>query len=525
MSEHYQNLSLANPEANELSGSQKLFLALGLTGLFILVLALVNVQFPYKAIWLLASIALILVGVIGYSRASYKSLPGIHNNGVFFKSMSGRGVWAWSLGVVLTALYVFLYWLPGYLGLGQDGAGNTGLVGFFDPLSYFLNGHAATQWFVYGTLYTLAILAFGYKFILKYRHNKYQVIRTISVMFFQLALAFLLPEILTKLNPTVPYFSKDIKNMWPLNYYFFEDWHLTAMLKGGNLGKWMLYFGLAMIFIGSPILTYFFGKRWYCSWVCGCGGLAETAGDPFRQLSSKKLSAWKFERWSVHFVLVFVVLMTIAVLYTFLSSDTNNGFITREIFTWGMVILLSAIIATIWIFKRKSLDKDARYTMVSLGVIVVGTMVLNFSMNATNIFFIDSNLLRSVYGFLIGAAFSGVVGVGFYPLMGSRVWCRFGCPMAAILGLQQKLFSRFRITTNGGQCISCGNCSTYCEMGIDVRAYAQKGENIVRSSCVGCGICAAVCPRGVLKLENGDRSTRFEQDPIQINKDGISVID
>jgi ferredoxin len=40
-------------------------------------------------------------------------------------------------------------------------------------------------------------------------------------------------------------------------------------------------------------------------------------------------------------------------------------------------------------------------------------------------------------------------------------------------------------------------------MGIDVRAYAQKGENIVRSSCVGCGICAEVCPRGVLKLENG----------------------
>ena len=39
-------------------------------------------------------------------------------------------------------------------------------------------------------------------------------------------------------------------------------------------------------------------------------------------------------------------------------------------------------------------------------------------------------------------------------------------------------------------------------MGIDVRSYAQRGENIVRASCVGCGICASVCPRGVLKLEN-----------------------
>ena len=48
-------------------------------------------------------------------------------------------------------------------------------------------------------------------------------------------------------------------------------------------------------------------------------------------------------------------------------------------------------------------------------------------------------------------------------------------------------------------------------MGIDVRGYAQRGENIVRSSCVGCGVCSAVCPRGVLKLENGDSyKDRFE---------------
>ena len=49
-------------------------------------------------------------------------------------------------------------------------------------------------------------------------------------------------------------------------------------------------------------------------------------------------------------------------------------------------------------------------------------------------------------------------------------------------------------------------------MGIDVRAYAQKGQDIVRASCVGCGICAAVCPRGVLRLENSaiDVHTRAE---------------
>jgi polyferredoxin len=165
------------------------------------------------------------------------------------------------------------------------------------------------------------------------------------------------------------------------------------------------------------------------------------------------------------------------------------------------------------------MDKDAVYTMVSLGVVLIVVILLNQFSGKQNILFIDSYKLRQWYGFAIGAAFSGVIGVGFYPLLGSRVWCRFGCPMAAILGLQQRLFSRFRITTNGGQCISCGNCSNACEMGIDVRAYAQKGENIVRSSCVGCGICSAVCPRGVLKLENGKEEGRISQDAVLLGND------
>ena len=71
----------------------------------------------------------------------------------------------------------------------------------------------------------------------------------------------------------------------------------------------------------------------------------------------------------------------------------------------------------------------------------------------------------------------------------------------------------------GGQCISCGNCSTYCEQGIDVRAYAQKGENIVRASCVGCGICSAVCPRGVLKLENGPELGRINPTDVLLGND------
>ncbi len=509
------SMSLATHDGTYHSTKQKLAVVLGLVGLFIMVLALLNVNFPNKGLWLSLSLIAIVGGIILFSNAMYLSKPeGIHWNGTWFKSISGRGLWGWGLGIVLTMFYVVIYWFPQYLGYNAKGE-SAGFVAFFDPLSYLINGHAASQWFMYGTLYTIAILGFGYKFILKYRYNRYQVIRTFSVMFFQLGFAFLLPEILAKLNPDKPYFG-DPKNMWPLNYYFFDKNNVEGMVNSGNYGMWMLIIGLSMIFIISPILTYFYGKRWYCSWVCGCGGLAETAGDPFRHLSDKSEKAWKFERIIIHSVLVFVFVMTVAVIYSFLNDDPAISIITKDQFIFGIVIFIALLISALYIFKRKKLDKDAVYTMVSLGIIMIAVIFINYFSGSRKIFFADADKLKQWYGFFIGAMFSGVIGVGFYPMMGSRVWCRFGCPMAAILGLQQRVFSRFRITTNGGQCISCGNCSNACEMGIDVRDYAQRGENIVRSSCVGCGICSAVCPRGVLKLENGKEKGRINNETIPL---------
>lgn len=525
MSKSIQNSFIEVHTNNSLSSLQKVGLAIGFVGFFILTLAFFNVSFPNKELWLSISIISILAGIVIYSRSTYLSRPkGISNNGLFHESLTNKGTVAWIIGILLTSFYVALYWFPKYLGLAENGNPNTGIVGFFDPLSLVLNGKIASQWFVYGTLYTVAILGLGYKFILKYRHNKYQLVRTISVMFFQLGFAFLIPEILEKLNPGKEYFAKDIKNMWPLNYYFFNDWHLKGLLNGGNLGMFMLVFGIAMIFIISPILTYFYGKRWYCSWVCGCGGLAETAGDSFRHLSISTQKAWKIERWMIHLVLVFSFVMTIAVIFTFLSDNPQMSFITKDQFIYGIVVFLVVFTGFLYIFKRDDLDTDAKYTIISLVVIIIISIAINFVSGSQNILFINSNSLREWYGFAIGAAFSGVIGVGFYPLLGNRVWCRFGCPMAAILGLQQRLFSKFRITTNGGQCISCGNCTTHCEMGIDVRSYAQKGENIVRSSCVGCGICSAVCPRGVLKLENGSEEGRINANEILLGND-VNLMD
>ena len=368
-----------------------------------------------------------------------------------------------ALGAYLIAFYVFLYFYPYYV---------TNWTLMLDPLSKGLSGNPATHWFLYGFLYCTVMLVMGIRMMIKYRHNKYQLVRTCSVLFFQLGFAFLIPEILVRLNQ--PYM--DLKNAWPLNYTLFTGDQIDKLAGQGSeialggintsVGSIMLLWGIALTVIVVPVFTYVFGKRWYCSWVCGCGGLAETLGDPYRQLSDKSLRAWKIERYVIHGVLVFVVLMTAVVLVQYFTGHENF-----LIFSSGQV--------------------------------------------------------KSWYGFMIGAMFSGVVGTGFYPVMGNRVWCRFGCPLAALLGLVQKYKSRFRITTNGGQCISCGNCSTYCEMGIDVRAYAQKGQNIVRSSCVGCGVCSAVCPRGVLKLENGssdigERTTELKT--IHISESDLKIL-
>lgn len=516
-----KNMSLTGEPPKALNTTQKIATLTGMFGLAIILLSAFNVNFPNKTIWLTVSLLAIVGGIILYAKGAYSNkLEGIQNNGVWYKSVSSRGFIGWIVGIALTGFYIILYFYAEYLGLNAEGE-NTGVIALFDPLSRILSGNPASQWFVYGTLYTIGIFAFGIKFIWKYRNNRYERLRTISVMFFQLAFAFLIPEFMARLNSSdaynLPYY--DLKSVWPLNYYLFDGYSLDGLISSGTLGVSMLIFGIVTIFVITPILTYKYGKRWYCSWVCGCGGLAETVGDSFRQLSDKSMTAWKIERWLIHTVLVFAIIMTTATVSTYLGNDPNKFWLTKDVFLIGVAVFLTLIFAGIWFFKRDAIKKDARYGAIGYFVIIIVLIGVHYSSGNSNIFIFEAGEIRQWYGFSIGAVFSGVVGTGFYPIFGSRVWCRFGCPMAAILGLQQRLFSRFRITTNGGQCISCGNCSTYCEMGIDVRAYAQKGENIVRSSCVGCGICSAVCPRGVLKLENGPLEGRIDGNEVLLGND------
>ncbi len=445
MSTHDTSFQLTSNPAGHTGAAQRMALMVVGVGCIALMVAAFGAGSAYPLASLLLGVGLIATGGTVYILKEYnKPVAGVQNNGIMFSKATARGAIGWVLGILITGFYILLYFHSDLA--GADGRGPLEhLIRTVDPLSNLLRGKPADQWFLYGTLYTVAILVMGLRAILKYRHNRYQIIRTLSVMFFQLVLAYLVPAVLQLINKPEFYFTY----FWPLKYdYLFPD-TVKTMEAAGGFSAFAIRWAILMTVVGTPVFTYFFGKRWYCSWVCGCGGLAETAGDPYRQLSSKKLSAWRIERWMIYSVLAMITVITVL----------------------------------LWLNDTESLH----------GMVLGGA----------------KDGVKKFYGLVIGSIFSGVIGVGFYPIMGARVWCRFGCPMAAVLGLLQRTWSRFRITTNGGQCISCGNCSTYCEMGIDVRAYAQRGENIIRASCVGCGVCATVCPRGVLSLENGPREGRY----------------
>ncbi|MEM9190192.1 MAG: 4Fe-4S binding protein [Myxococcota bacterium] len=297
----------------------------------------------------------------------------------------------------------------------------------------------SAKWYLYGFLYCIAMVGGGIYYLRRHGNSRYNKFRIAVNIFVQILMGFTLPFVMPFFGGKEFYFSY----FWPLKFdYFYPQTLADAPL-------YLAIYTLAGSILAVPILAVFFGKRWYCSWVCGCGGLANTFGDPWRHLTSKSTGAWRFEQITVHSVMFIALVATALIGIDYIIGDNESTF----------------------------------------HIIVSGKEWDDFS-------------VKYMYGLVVGSILAGVVGTGFYPLFGPRVWCRNFCPMAALLGWFQKL-GRFRIRVKPDMCISCGNCSTYCEMGIDVRAYAQNNESFTRAACVGCGMCAHMCPRGVLKLENG----------------------
>ena len=82
-------------------------------------------------------------------------------------------------------------------------------------------------------------------------------------MFVQVVFAFSIPLVMEAFESKGYVFSL----FWPLKMEYLSP-------------AYILDYPILIIvyaFLGSlvvvPVMTFIFGKRWYCSWVCGCGGL------------------------------------------------------------------------------------------------------------------------------------------------------------------------------------------------------------------------------------------------------------
>lgn len=234
--------------------------------------------------------------------------------------------------------------------------------------------------------------------------------------------------------------SYGIVYAWPLFFYtFFYDPHQI----------WVVW-GVLLSFLIIPVLAIFHGKR-YCSWICGCGGLAETFGDRWRHLAPKGKKSIRWE-WMGAVVLGIAVAVTLGMLlrdiYRFLQEPSQYG---------------------MWIYR------------ILIDVWLVGILPV------------------TLYPFLGGKVWC-------------RYWCPLAKMMQYLSAFWSKLgFSRFSIEAND-KCIACAECSRYCQVGIDVMGHALKQDTLdnVTSSCIGCGICVSVCPMDTLSFGKG-RSSKTEE--------------
>ncbi|MGH2571559.1 MAG: 4Fe-4S binding protein, partial [bacterium] len=244
---------------------------------------------------------------------------------------------------------------------------------------------------------------------------------------------------------------------WPL--------FLWNVFTDRPLGAWLVI-GFVQTFVAIPLLIFFWGKGAYCGWICSCGGLAETLGDAHRH---KMPHGPRWNRLNL----------------------VGQGVLAVAVLLLGLRIAGWLLPSEHWV--------NAIFMAVLHGK-TVHWMSLPFPLDFLN------------YKWLVDLFLVGILGTGLYFHFSGRVWCRFACPLAALMHIYAR-FSRFRIFADKKKCISCNMCTSVCHQGIDVMNFANKGVPMEDPECVRCSACVQACPTGVLAFGRVDR------------RGGIAVID
>jgi NosR/NirI family transcriptional regulator, nitrous oxide reductase regulator len=121
------------------------------------------------------------------------------------------------------------------------------------------------------------------------------------------------------------------------------------------------------------------------------------------------------------------------------------------------------------------------------------------------------------YYHVVDMFLAGIIGVGMYFWFSGRVWCRFACPLAALMHVYTR-FSRFRIFADKKKCISCNVCTSVCHQGIDIMNFANKGMGMQDPQCVRCSACVQMCPTGTLTFGRigKDANPIFDRTPASL---------
>ncbi len=337
--------------------------------------------------------------------------------------------------------------------------------------------------FYYTVLYTSCIAIFGWQRIRR-RKTPYVKVQTGVLFFVQFIPLFLLPEIILpwlgymgiydagmgkyiadSLFPS--YISPEAltAHQWPEWGHPRAYWHAYGFILAWPLNVYNLLTPTPIIgwliisfiqtFILLPALIYKYGKGVYCGWICSCGALAETLGDNQRHKMPHG-SGWN-----------------------------KLNFLGQMLLLVAILFLIARIVG--WIFPDLWIN-------ASFSLLLTGENQ-------------DYKLVNALsWKWTVDVLLGGILGVGLYFKYSGRVWCRFACPLAALMNIYAR-FSRFRIFADKNKCISCNQCTNICHQGIDVMAFANKGKPMEDPQCVRCSACIQTCPTGVLQFGEIDRKT------------------
>lgn len=397
-------------------------------------------------------------------------------------------IYNWKAGGQLMKLFEEQRWFPFNIPdlLTSLGASFSSMAAEPSTCLGTLNITLAEPGFYYSLAYSLLIVIFGVRRIRR-RKTPYVKVQTLTLTAIQVIPLFLLPYLILPYIGHNGWFDAGIgKNiadaLFPeANYgHGREYWRSIGFILAWPLFIWNIFtwqplwwwLGISLVqtFVFIPFIIYFWGKGAYCGWICSCGALAETLGDTHRQKMPHG-AFWNRMNMVGQVILALAFLLLITRLISWISPDSNFGRTVNGFY----------------------------------GGLLYGWQIFGIQLN---------------YKYMVDLFLAGIVGYGAYFWFSGRVWCRFACPLAALMHIYAR-FSRFRILADKKKCISCNVCTSVCHQGIDVMNFANKGLPMEDPECVRCSACVQSCPTGVLQFGQINRKTG---DVIKIDKLAASPV-